>query len=81
MSGSLSGVVSKFYTEYTVNTPKKLKVIDAYLTYVFFTGVIQVTILYNNFLFFVSLFFCVSPSLFAFLLFVLKYLISNLTPF
>ena len=51
MSGSLSGVVSKFYTEYTVNTPKKLKVIDAYLTYVFFTGVIQVTAVYIHFFF------------------------------
>ena len=54
MSGSLSGVVSKFYTEYTVNTPKKLKVIDAYLTYVFFTGVIQVTAVYIHFFFFSS---------------------------
>ena len=42
MSGSLTGVVNKFYNEYTTNTPKKLKIIDAYLTYVFFTGVIQV---------------------------------------
>jgi len=42
MSGNtLSGVVNKFYDEYTNKTPKKLKIIDAYLTYVFLTGVIQ----------------------------------------
>lgn len=29
------------FFRYTVNTPTKLKIIDAYLTYVFFTGVIQ----------------------------------------
>ena len=38
---SLTGVVTKFYEEYNVNTPKKLKIIDAYLTYIFFTGVVQ----------------------------------------
>ena len=38
---TLSGVVTKFYEEYNSNTPKKLKIIDAYLTYVFFTGVFQ----------------------------------------
>lgn len=38
---TLSGVVTKFYEEYNNNTPKKLKIIDAYLTYVFFTGVFQ----------------------------------------
>ena len=42
MSTTLLGVVTKFYDEYTNNTPKKLKIIDAYLTYVFFTGVFQV---------------------------------------
>ena len=41
-STTLSGVLQKFYVEYTSNTPKKLKIIDAYLTYIFFTGVIQV---------------------------------------
>merc|ERR1712096_164463 len=41
MSATLSGVVTKFYEEYTSNTPKKLKIVDAYLTYVFFTGVFQ----------------------------------------
>ena len=38
---SLSGVLTKFYEEYNANTPKKLKIIDAYLTYIFFTGVVQ----------------------------------------
>ena len=38
---SLSGVVTKFYEEYSSSTPKKLKIIDAYLTYIFFTGVVQ----------------------------------------
>ena len=41
MATSLSGVVTKFYEEYNSNTPKKLKIIDAYLTYIFFTGVFQ----------------------------------------
>lgn len=44
MSSSLSGVVTKFYDEYVNHTPKKLKIIDAYLTYVFLTGVFQVGI-------------------------------------
>ena len=43
MAASLSGVVNKFYDEYANNTPKKLKIIDAYLVYVFFTGVFQVS--------------------------------------
>lgn len=34
-------VVWKFWQEYTKTTPKKLKIIDAYLFYVFLTGVIQ----------------------------------------
>ena len=38
---SLSGVVTKFYEEYSSSTPKKLKIIDACLTYIFFTGVVQ----------------------------------------
>merc|ERR1712029_243849 len=38
---TLSNVVTKFLNEYSINTPTKLKIIDAYLTYVFLTGVIQ----------------------------------------
>ncbi|GLG93029.1 Dolichyl-diphosphooligosaccharide--protein glycosyltransferase subunit DAD1 [Gryllus bimaculatus] len=38
---NLSTVIGKFYGEYVNNTPKKLKIIDSYLLYVFLTGVIQ----------------------------------------
>ncbi|KAI1285829.1 Dolichyl-diphosphooligosaccharide--protein glycosyltransferase subunit DAD1 [Halotydeus destructor] len=34
-------VVRKFNQEYQSTTPKKLKIIDAYLTYILLTGVIQ----------------------------------------
>lgn len=36
-------VAFKFWQEYSKTTPKKLKIIDAYLLYVFLTGVIQFT--------------------------------------
>merc|ERR1712141_894616 len=38
---TFASVVAKFSHEYIHNTPKKLKLIDAYLSYVFFTGVFQ----------------------------------------
>merc|ERR1712037_446505 len=41
MSAPMTAVVGKFLNEYKSATPTKLKIIDAYLTYVFFTGVIQ----------------------------------------
>merc|ERR1712218_226317 len=41
MSTSISTVVTKFLNEYASNTPNKLKIVDAYLTYIFFTGVVQ----------------------------------------
>merc|ERR1711915_1118469 len=41
MATTLSGVVNKFLEEYNNNTPKKIKIIDAYLTYIFFTGIFQ----------------------------------------
>ncbi|GFS21281.1 dolichyl-diphosphooligosaccharide--protein glycosyltransferase subunit DAD1 [Elysia marginata] len=41
MSEKLTTVISKFYDEYMSSTPKKLKIIDAYLTYVLLTGVLQ----------------------------------------
>merc|ERR1711981_700560 len=41
MSTSISTVVTKFLNEYSSNTPTKLKIVDAYLGYIFFTGVIQ----------------------------------------
>ncbi|KAL1502226.1 hypothetical protein ABEB36_007399 [Hypothenemus hampei] len=37
----ITGVLSKFYTDYLTKTPKKLKAIDAYLVYVLLTGIIQ----------------------------------------
>lgn len=43
MSGSTSlfGVLGKFYEEYSQNTLQKMKLIDAYLMYIMFTGIIQ----------------------------------------
>jgi oligosaccharyltransferase complex subunit epsilon len=38
---NLKTVLNKFYSEYVNNTPKKLKIIDAYLLYVLLTGIIQ----------------------------------------
>lgn len=38
---NLKVVVNKFYNEYVNNTPKKLKLIDAYLFYIVLTGVTQ----------------------------------------
>jgi len=34
-------VIKKFHQEYQSTTPKRLKIIDAYLTYILLTGVIQ----------------------------------------
>lgn len=41
MPESLRSVVARFYDEYMQSTPKKLKIVDAYLFYVLLTGVIQ----------------------------------------
>lgn len=38
---AVTAVLSKFYNEYTNKTPKKLKIIDAYLLYILLTGIIQ----------------------------------------
>lgn len=38
---SVVGVLRNFYADYMKNTPKKLKIIDAYLLYILLTGVIQ----------------------------------------
>ncbi|XP_044736324.1 dolichyl-diphosphooligosaccharide--protein glycosyltransferase subunit DAD1 [Chrysoperla carnea] len=38
---NLTPVLYKFYNEYTSHTPKKLKIIDAYLLYVLLTGIVQ----------------------------------------
>ncbi|CAM1310110.1 DAD1 (predicted) [Pycnogonum litorale] len=41
MSLHVTAIFDKLYREYTENTPKRMKVIDAYLFYVMFTGIIQ----------------------------------------
>ncbi|MBK3487736.1 hypothetical protein JF116_10135, partial [Campylobacter fetus subsp. venerealis] len=41
MPEKILNVLTKFWDEYIANTPKKLKIIDAYLVYVFLTGVMQ----------------------------------------
>ena len=41
MPESLRSVVSRFYDDYTQSTPKKLKIVDAYLFYILLTGVVQ----------------------------------------
>lgn len=38
---NLKVVLNKFYDEYVNHTPKKLKIIDAYLFYILLTGVVQ----------------------------------------
>lgn len=38
---SLKLVMNKFYDEYTNGTPKKLKIVDAYLLYILLTGIVQ----------------------------------------
>lgn len=37
----IAAVLNKFYNEYTNKTPKKLKLIDAYLLYILLTGIVQ----------------------------------------
>ena len=41
MPEKLSSIIVKFYDDYMQSTPKKLKIIDAYLVYVLLTGVFQ----------------------------------------
>ncbi|CAL1535255.1 unnamed protein product [Lymnaea stagnalis] len=41
MPEKLANVIVKFYDEYMQSTPKKLKIIDAYLVYVLITGIVQ----------------------------------------
>jgi oligosaccharyltransferase complex subunit epsilon len=41
MPENLMSVVKRFYEDYSQTTPKKLKLIDAYLFYILMTGVIQ----------------------------------------
>jgi oligosaccharyltransferase complex subunit epsilon len=39
--GQVTGILRKLNDEYQISTPKKLKLIDAYLFYVLLTGIIQ----------------------------------------
>ncbi len=39
--GQVVGILRRLNDEYQTNTPKKLKLIDAYLVYVLLTGIIQ----------------------------------------
>ena len=41
--GQVRGILRKFNYAYQISTPKKLKLIDAYLIYVVLTGIIQFT--------------------------------------
>merc|ERR1712149_57172 len=41
MAESLVSVIGEFYSLYMKQTPKKIKLIDAYLLYILLTGVIQ----------------------------------------
>ncbi|CAD7078983.1 unnamed protein product [Hermetia illucens] len=38
---NLSTVIGKFFDDYINHTPKKLKIIDAYLSYIMLTGIVQ----------------------------------------
>ncbi|CAH1778725.1 unnamed protein product [Owenia fusiformis] len=41
MPESVGSVIGKFCDEYINSTPKKLKIVDAYLLYIMLTGIIQ----------------------------------------
>jgi len=41
MPETLGSVVQRFYDDYCLATPRKLKIIDAYLFYILLTGAIQ----------------------------------------
>ena len=41
MGETMIGVITKVYRQYVDDTPKKLKIIDGYLTYIVLTGVMQ----------------------------------------
>lgn len=38
---NIKNILVKFYDEYTQTTPKRLKIVDAYLFYIMLTGIIQ----------------------------------------
>lgn len=39
--GNIWQILVKFYDEYNLKTPQKLKIVDAYLAYIMFTGIVQ----------------------------------------
>ncbi|XP_002735077.1 dolichyl-diphosphooligosaccharide--protein glycosyltransferase subunit DAD1-like [Saccoglossus kowalevskii] len=41
MSANIFTVLAKFHDEYQKNTPQRLKIVDAYLSYIVLTGVFQ----------------------------------------
>ncbi|EDO34913.1 predicted protein [Nematostella vectensis] len=41
--GNLKDILVRFYDEYSQTTPQRLKIVDAYLGYIMFTGIIQFT--------------------------------------
>ena len=38
---TVTAVIQKFLTEYGNQTPKKLKIVDAYLVYILLSGIVQ----------------------------------------
>eukprot|EP01097_Dermamoeba_algensis_P004710 TRINITY_DN3036_c0_g5_i1.p1 TRINITY_DN3036_c0_g5~~TRINITY_DN3036_c0_g5_i1.p1 ORF type:complete len:109 (+),score=27.04 TRINITY_DN3036_c0_g5_i1:85-411(+) len=38
---NIGSIVSKFFSEYSANTPKRLKVVDVFLAYVMLTGILE----------------------------------------
>jgi len=38
---SVGTVISKFFTQYDTQTPKRLKIVDSYLFYILMTGILQ----------------------------------------
>jgi oligosaccharyltransferase complex subunit epsilon len=41
MPENLKSVLKRFYDDYSQTTPKKLKILDAYLLYILLTGIMQ----------------------------------------
>jgi oligosaccharyltransferase complex subunit epsilon len=41
MPENLKSVLKRFYDDYSQTTPKKLKILDAYLLYILLTGILQ----------------------------------------
>ena len=39
--GNIVQILVKFYDEYNLKTPLRLKIVDSYLAYIMFTGIVQ----------------------------------------